>query len=216
MVQKRRMEKKRLKNMLEKENGAVDPAAQEIPEIKVVDKRFWAQEESPEQTGEETREISLKPSYVEELEAKVATMERKLAERLEEMDGEARRTRERLEKDLVRRVEEERNRVLHEFLEVVDNFDRAMETAEERLGKDPVFEGLTMIRTLFIRKMEKLGLSEYGLEGEVFDPSIHEAVQVVPVEAEDQIDRVVRVWQKGFRAGDLVVRPARVVVGARD
>ena len=51
-----------------------------------------------------------------------------------------------------------------------------------------------------------------GREGEVFDPRWHEAIQVVPG---DEDDRIVTVYQLGFRLGDRLVRPARVVVSRR-
>jgi molecular chaperone GrpE len=60
---------------------------------------------------------------------------------------------------------------------------------------------------------EKLGLSATGKEGETFDPQWHEALQVVPGE---QDDTVVQVFQMGFRMGERLVRPARVVVSQKD
>jgi molecular chaperone GrpE len=56
------------------------------------------------------------------------------------------------------------------------------------------------------------GVTEIKAEGEKFDPNIHQAVQTVPAESDDQKDHVAKVLQKGYRLKDRVLRPAMVMV----
>ena len=93
------------------------------------------------------------------------------------------------------------------LLPIYDDLTRALEMG----GSDPtkIMPGLQNVQGALLRTFEKLGVSTVGQEGETFDPRDHEALQVVPGERDDVI---VQVYQLGFRLGDRLVRPARVVV----
>ena len=62
-----------------------------------------------------------------------------------------------------------------------------------------------------VAALQKAGIERYSPEGEQFDPTLHEAVAQQPV-AGAEPGTVVEVFQRGYRMGDAVVRPARVVV----
>ncbi len=62
-----------------------------------------------------------------------------------------------------------------------------------------------------IAALQRAGIERYSPEGEPFDPTLHEAVAQQPVEGAEP-GTVVEVFQRGYRMGDSVVRPARVVV----
>ncbi len=59
-----------------------------------------------------------------------------------------------------------------------------------------------------------LGLVQFGAAGEVFDPMLHEALGQDPVDALEKDDTVTAVLEAGWKAGELVVRPAKVRVGS--
>lgn len=97
------------------------------------------------------------------------------------------------------------------LMPVYDDLARAIEMGSADPGK--LIPGMKNVQAKVLSVFERLGLSATGQEGEVFDPQWHEALQVVPGE---QDDAVVQVFQTGFRMGDRLVRPARVVVSKRD
>ncbi len=99
------------------------------------------------------------------------------------------------------------SRAAETLLPIFDDLSRALEMG----GNDPakILPGLQNVQGALLRSFEKLGVSAVGQEGETFDPALHEALQVVPG---DRDDVIVQVYQVGFRLGDRLVRPARVVV----
>jgi molecular chaperone GrpE len=111
--------------------------------------------------------------------------------------------------------------VARELIEVVDNLERAIEAA----GYDPVavleggipeVDGALEQGCLLTYRDLRAGLGRAGVEayaplGETFDPSWHEALQTRAEEGTES-GHVIEVMQKGYRLGDVVLRPARVVV----
>ncbi|MBP7865245.1 MAG: nucleotide exchange factor GrpE [Acidobacteria bacterium] len=156
----------------------------------------------------------LKSIYILEMERKLAATEERAREIEREYRHEVSRMRERLDRELERRVEEHRNRILVEFLEVMDNLELALEAARGKHEDSPLLTGVSLVADMFLKKLENLGLYVYATPGETFDPRLHEAIQVQTVDDPDQVGRITSVWQRGYKIGDLVVRPARVCVGA--
>ena len=73
--------------------------------------------------------------------------------------------------------------------------------------------GIKHVHSDLIAALQRAGIERYSPEGEPFDPTLHEAVAQQPVEGAEP-GTVVEVFQRGYRMGDSVVRPARVVVAA--
>ena len=98
--------------------------------------------------------------------------------------------------------------VLSSFLPVYDNLVRALsvKTEDEAYAK-----GVEMIMTQFNTTLEKLGVEEIPALGEKFNPEFHNAVMHVDDESAGE-NEVVEVFQKGFKAGDKIIRFAMVKV----
>jgi molecular chaperone GrpE len=99
-----------------------------------------------------------------------------------------------------------------ELLPALDNLDRALEAADQ---DDPLLQGVRLVRSEFSDALARLGIQSYAPVGEAFDPELHEAMASVP-QPEDGAESgtVVEVYQPGYRLGEQVIRPARVVVAA--
>jgi molecular chaperone GrpE len=103
------------------------------------------------------------------------------------------------------------------LLPAIDNLDRALAHADEVVagagsnGAESLVAGLKHVHADLIAALENVGIERYSPEGEPFDPQYHEAVAQQPVEGA-QPGVVVEVFQRGYRMGENVVRPARVVV----
>ena len=98
----------------------------------------------------------------------------------------------------------------------VDNLDRALEAAEAAAngenGNDTTLaSGIKLVHADVIAALARAGIERYSPQGERFDPQHHEAVAQQPVEGAEP-GRIVEVYQRGYRLGDSVLRPARVVV----
>jgi molecular chaperone GrpE len=106
-----------------------------------------------------------------------------------------------------------------ELLPALDNLDRALADAgdgrEGDGGKDPLLEGVRLVRSELSAALARAGIESFSPIGEAFDPSLHEAVATAPQpEGGCESGIVVEVYQPGYRLGASVIRPARVVVAA--
>jgi len=100
------------------------------------------------------------------------------------------------------------------LLPAVDNLERALAHAPEvegENGADSFVSGIKHVHTDVISALKRVGIEWYSPEGEAFDPQFHEAVAQHPVEGAEP-GTVVEVFQRGYRLGENVLRPARVVV----
>lgn len=100
-----------------------------------------------------------------------------------------------------------KSETLKELLPVIDNLERALanETKDYdafRKGVEMTFDNLTSI-------LQKLGIEAFGEPGETFDPNLHNAVMHVEDE-KYKAGEIVDVFQKGYKIGDKIVRPAMV------
>ena len=100
-------------------------------------------------------------------------------------------------------------RVVAKLLPVLDDLERALDAAEHH-DEAKVLEGVRMTRDALAAVLASEGVEEIDAEGP-FDPHVHEALLTQPAEGVET-GHVVQVVQRGYRMGDVVVRPARVVV----
>jgi molecular chaperone GrpE len=101
-------------------------------------------------------------------------------------------------------------RLVKELLPVLDDLGRALEAAEKH-EEAKLEEGVRLVHRQLADVLRKEGLDEIETDGK-FDPHVHEALLTQPSEAPE--GTVIDVVQKGYRLGDRVLRPARVVVAA--
>jgi molecular chaperone GrpE len=109
------------------------------------------------------------------------------------------------QQSLVARAHE---RLVKDLLPVLDDLERALEAAEAH-EEAKLEDGVALVTRSFADVLRKEGLEEVATDGK-FDPHVHEALLSQPSEAEE--GSVIEVLQKGYRLGDRVIRPARVVI----
>ena len=108
-----------------------------------------------------------------------------------------------------------------ELLPAVDNLDRALEAAAsaptdgapQDNGTATLVSGIKLVHEDVIAALARAGVERFSPKGERFDPQFHEAIAQQPVEGAES-GTVVEVYQRGYRLGEVVIRPARVVVAA--
>jgi len=178
--------------------------------MKVTDRRWWARGETDAAASEEPR---LKPTLIEELEARIAEKDREIQELVSKYRGasdEFDQARARLRKEIQKDVERSRRSVIVSFLEVLDNLDRALQVGGT--NSDAFVQGVAMVRLQFLTTLEGLGVTRVDPVGQRFDPLLHEAVSTVATASPDQDDVVVGVVRPGYLMGEDVLRPAQVAV----
>jgi len=169
---------------------------------------------------------------VDELQALLADAEGKRDEYLDDLRriaAEFENYRKRAARDQEALVARAHERLVKALLPVLDDLERAVEAAakhEEAGGAEPgrvvsdrardgvvgvplMEEGVALVERQLRETLAKEGLEEIPTNGR-FDPHVHEALLSQPSEAEE--GAIVDVLQKGYRLGDRVLRPARVVV----
>jgi molecular chaperone GrpE len=99
-------------------------------------------------------------------------------------------------------------RIVKELLPVLDDLERALEAVESH-EEAKLEEGVKLVHRQLEQLLEREGLAPVETDGK-FDPHVHEALLTQPSASEE--GSVIEVLQKGYRLGDRVLRPARVVV----
>ncbi len=99
------------------------------------------------------------------------------------------------------------------LLPIIDDFDRAFDSVPEGIGDDPWLGGVSMIQRKFMTLLEQYAVEAIDPTGELFDPQWHQAIGA---EASDEVEsgHVIETLQKGYRAGDSVLRLALVKVAS--
>jgi len=177
--------------------------------VTVVDRRHHASDDQPV----EPRERSPYPSFIEELKARVEEAERRAREAADLAEREIDAVRERLQRDIGRRVDEGSARVLGSILEVVDNLDRAYGVAAAE--SEAIARGIDLIRAQVLGILENEGVAPIETVGLDYDPNVAEAVMLEPVDAARH-NLVIEEVQRGYRLKDMVLRAAKVKVGKAD
>ena len=204
---KRKHAKRNVK--MEKEETLVKDASEAEETVK-------ADETVVSDAGEETAEVETVD--VDKLNAELASL-RKQAEaekaKAAEMTDSARRIQAEFDNyrrrmnDNSRRVRDDATaEVLVKIVPVLDTIAQALKMIDD----EKVAGGVKMIGDEITKLLGSYGVTEIEAEGKEFDPKLHEAVMQMPAETEEQKDTVKEVFQKGYKMGDKVIRPARVIV----
>ncbi len=117
-------------------------------------------------------------------------------------------------------------KLVKELLPAVDNIDRALQAAQAAAPANTdgaaqadngttatLVSGIKLVHDDVIAALARAGIEGFSPQGERFDPQLHEAVAQIPAQGAES-GTVVEVYQRGYRLGEVVIRPARVVVAA--
>ena len=98
--------------------------------------------------------------------------------------------------------------VLIKIVPVLDVIEQALKMIDD----EKVAKGVKMIEDEITKLLASYNVTEIEAEGKDFDPKYHEAIMQAPAEKGELCDTVKEVFQKGYKMGDRVIRPARVIV----
>jgi molecular chaperone GrpE len=144
---------------------------------------------------------------VVELEAEVQAAKDKWLRAVADLENFKKRVKREVDEASMSAVQ----RLLPSFLPTMDNLERALEAAGPSSSVEQVVKGIQMVRDEFGNALRKHGIEAVPSVGVPFDPAIHDALQ--QIDSPDHAPGIViREFEKGYRMGERLIRPARVVI----
>lgn len=195
--------------------------------IPINDKRRFNEQGEKVSNGEEAksdepvrspREIELEVKLKAETErreaaeAKLVGVQAKFEEAKRDLERETSEMRTRMQKTLEDRARQAQYNFLGTLLPVLDNLNRAVAASEQDPSLDHLRDGVIGTARSFEQALMSVGVENVPGIGSKFDPELHEAVDMKPVDP-DQDGMITAEYSRGYRFGDRLLRPARVQVG---
>lgn len=166
--------------------------------------------EAPRTSGDDTAENTQGNS----LEAKLESAENKAQEnydRLLRLSAEFDNYKKRTSREMRDMVKYANEKFVVELLSVVDNLERAIDSASSDNADDPLLQGVQLTLSEVLKMLERQNVKAVEAIGSLFDPNFHQAM--MQEEVDDQpTNTVIREMQKGYTMHDRLIRPAMVVV----
>ena len=194
------------------------PSEKDLTQEEKVDKLKKAEAKDTEEVADKAAEPkaeSKESSELESLKKQVADLTAKnkeLEDKYFRSEAEIQNAQRRYSKERANLVKYESQRLGKDILPSVDNLERALQVKADDEVSSQLKKGIEMTLEGLVRALKDNGIEEIKADGEKFDPTLHQAVQSVPAENDDQKDHVVQVLQKGYVYKDRTLRPAMVVV----
>ncbi len=194
----------------EKNKKNVEP---EVEEAEILDNvpEAASEDESAEQIeNDEMAQIDSLCKQLAEEKEKVEKEKKEYLFLMAEFDNFRKRTLKE-KGDLIRNAAES---AMKGILPIVDDFERGLDAVKSSSDAEAVREGMELIYNKLIKYLEQNGVKPIDSTGATFDPELHEAIAMVPVEDENLKGKVIDTPTKGYTInGDKVLRFAKVAVG---
>ena len=170
-----------------------------------------SKEAEPAQAQEENAQASSEqePS-VEELLAAAKEENAKLQDLYMRALAEAENARRRAEESVEKAHKFGVEKFAKNLLPVLDSLEKALELNQN--ADDPMMQGVQATYRQFVQAMEKSGMTEINPVGEKFDPTRHQAIDMVPAQEGQTSGQIAQVFQRGWLISDRVLRAAMVSV----
>ncbi|HET8947036.1 MAG TPA: nucleotide exchange factor GrpE [Candidatus Polarisedimenticolia bacterium] len=187
----------------------------EDPAFSVVDRRpRFSEDEMDDAAVAEAADPAV-PALLEELKARAEEAERRTREisaAYRKLDQERDALRERLSRDLERRLDTARADLMRRMLPVLDDLDRALAAARAGAGGKALLEGVALVRERLMQALQAEGVEAVEIAGKPFDPAVAEAVATEETDDPSRDQTVLEEMERGFRLRGALLRPARVKV----
>lgn len=182
------------------------------------DGEFVGKEETPAEPVKSAAEIALEAQLKveterrEAAEAKLVGVQAKFEEAKAGLEKETAEMRERLKKTLEDKAKQDQFNFLTTLLPVLDNLNLAIQSSETDPDISHLRDGVVGTARSFEQALMSVGVEPIMSVGAIFDPELHEAVDMKPV-AEPDVGKITAEYARGYKFGDKLLRPARVQVG---
>jgi molecular chaperone GrpE len=173
------------------------------------------QQQTPQKSQREVElenKLKAETERREAAEAKLVGVQAKFEEAKANLERETAEMRSRLTKTLEDRSKQGQFNFLTTLLPVLDNLNRAIEASVKDPSLDHLRDGVIGTARSFEQALMSVGVQPVAAVGQPFDPQLHEAVDMAPVDPEND-GRITAEYSSGYTYGDRLLRPARVQVG---
>jgi molecular chaperone GrpE len=200
----------------EKLEGVVEPLSEEVPATEEEQERETEESPAPEGTSAEAEPAE----EVDELTALQQELEEQKAKAAEYLDGWQRARAEfanykkRIEKEQEDMIKSANGAFIVKLLPVMDDFERAFQTLPLDLMGMTWLEGIALIQRKLQMLLAQEGVTVIESEGQMFDPTLHQAVTHEESEEHEE-GQIMGEVQKGYKMGDKVLRPSLVRVARK-
>ena len=174
------------------------------------------QQEEPIQEQNQTEDLLEEAiARVQELEAQLAETAKKEQDLLLRTRAEIDNIRRRTEQDVEKAHKFALEKFAKDILNTIDNLERALATPRntEDESVKALFDGVELTLKELLATVARFGVEPMGAVGEVFNPDLHQAISMQPVEGFES-NQITTVLQKGYLLNGRVIRPAMVMVAA--
>jgi len=148
----------------------------------------------------------------ESAEAKLVGVQAKFEELKAQMERETAEMRQRLMKTLEDRAKQGQFNFLTTLLPVLDNLNLGIKASETDSSFEHLLSGVKGTARSFEQALTNVGVEPIAAVGQDFNPELHEAVEMVETDAEND-DKIIAEFSRGYKFGDKLLRPSRVQVG---
>jgi molecular chaperone GrpE len=138
---------------------------------------------------------------------------RKVSSAYKQLQGEMQALRERHARQREQDQKVMKAQVVKDLFEPLQNLRRSVDAMGSAGIEDDVLSGIQMVGRNFMEAFEQMGLEKVPGVGTPFSPDVHEALSVIPVAIPAADGRVIEVFSEGYRVGDTLIAPAKVVIG---
>lgn len=119
----------------------------------------------------------------------------------------------RIEREQIEFSDYIKGEMIKSFLPILDDFDHMIRKTNNNTDENSLLEGAKIIYEKFVQLLKDYGVEKIEALGQEFNPEIHEAMMMQPVDEKDKNSKVIDVFQTGYKLKDRLLRPSRVVVG---
>ncbi len=152
-------------------------------------------------------ELDALKARLDEKDREIAELKDKYLRAMADVDNIRKRVRQQSEET----IRLQREGLLRDLLPIIDNLERAVAAAQGGGNGKPIVEGVQMVLASMLDLLRQQGVTPEESIGRRFDPAGHEAIDHVPSETHPP-NTVVEEFHRGYRIGERMLRPARVVV----
>ena len=195
-------------------------------ELKVEDKRRFNAEGDKATVEVDEPKVPVKPAEVIKLEndlkieterrqaaeAKLVEVQKRFDEAKNNLEKETQEMRQRLMKTLEDRAKQGQSNFISTLLPVLDNLNLAIDHAEKDSSLENLIGGVKGTARSFENALREVGVEAVASVGVDFNPELHEAIDMIEVEAEKD-GKITAEYQRGYKFGDKLLRPSKVQVG---
>ncbi len=187
--------------------------SEETSRFTVSDRRHWALESEGEALDNEATERL--PSYVEQLKQQAEAKDKQLREYIAAYKAKSAETDEirvRLQKENENRLEQIKADFFKKLIPIMDNFSRAINSAQSSADYDSLKQGIEMTYSQLLGSLKESGVETISTSGRKFKPQTDEAFMTEDTTDPEQDNRIVEELEPGYLFKDKLLKPAKVKV----